>query len=297
MDKGTFFSFATALSWSLAVICMRMVGDRVKPVPFNIFRNFVAVLCFITVLALGEGLTPPDFTLKEWVLLTLSGILGISIGDFLYLNSLNRLGAGLQAIVDCSYSPFVILFAWIAFGESLSPWGFFGAALVTIAVFVGSFDPQNRTRDRKVVIQGVLFGISAQFAMALTPILVRDMLREHSVLWMTGFRFFSGNVWVIAAGLFLGYTTQVKNIFIPAKTSRSVVFLMILAAILGSFLATYLWFMGFKHTSAGKVAVINQLSTLFIILLAAMILREKLTPRRIIAVILGFCGAVIVGSS
>ena len=41
----------------------------------------------------------------------------VCVADWLFLTSLNLLGAGRNAILDCLYSPFVIFFAWIGHGH------------------------------------------------------------------------------------------------------------------------------------------------------------------------------------
>jgi len=65
-------------------------------------------------------------------------------------------------------------------------------------------------------------------------------------------------------------------------------------ALLGPFLATVLWIAGFKFLEAGRAAIYNQLSTVFIILLAYFLLGEKLTKRKMLGVVLAIAGASIV---
>ena len=62
--------------------------------------------------------------------------IGITIGDVLFFASLNRLGASLEAIAGCMYSPIVMLLAFVLFGESMTPMGFVGAALVVGAILL-----------------------------------------------------------------------------------------------------------------------------------------------------------------
>ena len=66
----------------------------------------------------------------------------------------------------------------------------------------------------------------------------------------------------------------------------------------GSFMGTYLsvifWLAGYKYTLAGRAAIYNQLSTIFIILLASIFLNEIMTKRKWIAVTLALIGSFIV---
>ena len=65
-------------------------------------------------------------------------------------------------------------------------------------------------------------------------------------------------------------------------------------ALLGPFLATLFWIAGFKYLTAGRAAIYNQMSTVFIILLAWLILKERMTPRKMMGMALAIAGAVLV---
>ena len=50
-----------------------------------------------------------------------------------------------------------------------------------------------------------------------------------------------------------------------------------------------------KSTQASISAALNQTSNIFIFILAALFLGERITPVRLFAIILGITGAIIVG--
>ena len=69
---------------------------------------------------------------------------------------------------------------------------------------------------------------------------------------------------------------------------------MIPMSIFGPFLATLFWIAGFKYLPAGRAAIFNQTSTVFVILLAYFVLKEQMTKRKIAGVTLAIAGALIV---
>ena len=69
---------------------------------------------------------------------------------------------------------------------------------------------------------------------------------------------------------------------------------MIPMSFLGPFMGTMFWTAGFKYTTAGRAAIYNQLSTVFIVILAMFFLRERLTARKVLGVILAVGGAIVV---
>jgi drug/metabolite transporter (DMT)-like permease len=66
------------------------------------------------------------------------------------------------------------------------------------------------------------------------------------------------------------------------------------ATLLGSYLALICWVAGMKYTLAGAAAILNQTSTIYVLLLAAVFLRESLTPRKIVASAVAIAGIVLI---
>ena len=65
-------------------------------------------------------------------------------------------------------------------------------------------------------------------------------------------------------------------------------------AFLGSYVALMLWIAGMKYTQVGVAAILNQTSTVFILVLAALFLEERFTRRKALAVLLAIAGIVVV---
>jgi drug/metabolite transporter (DMT)-like permease len=55
-----------------------------------------------------------------------------------------------------------------------------------------------------------------------------------------------------------------------------------------------LWVAGMKYTKAGAAAILNQTSTIYVLLLASVFLKEPLTRRKIVASILAIGGIVLI---
>src|SRR4030042_3975119 len=119
---GETLALLTAVAWAIAVISCKRSGETVHPIALNVFKNILALVLFLPTLPLfGESFFH-DAPTGDYLLLLASGALGIGLADTLYFMSLNRLGAGLSAIVDCTYSPFVIALSIVWLGESLNLW-------------------------------------------------------------------------------------------------------------------------------------------------------------------------------
>lgn len=296
---GALASVSTALVWASSVILFTRSGEHVGPYALNLFKNLISLPLFaFTLWWSGEG-AGEVLSRDTWVFLG-SGALGIGVADVLFFAGLNRLGAGRIAIVDCLYSPSVVLFAFLYLGESLSPLHALGAVLVLSAVVLGAREEPSSTgasstsaagRADLALVSGLLFGGGAVVLMAAAIVWVKPVLVRHSVVWAVTARMVGGVLLQLLPLAFLpSLRAEVACAFRPHPGQR----FAIPGAILGTYFALLLWIYGFKYTSAGIAGILNQTSTLFVVLLATVFLGERLTPRRALAVGLAFAGILLV---
>ena len=140
-------------------------------------------------------------------------------------------------------------------------------------------------------MRGVALGASSMVLMAFAIVWVKPVLERHDVLFSTTVRLLGGLVALLA----LAFTTPerrqlARGAFRPNPAWRYA----IPGAICGTYVSLLCWIAAFKYSPAGVAALLNQTSTLFIVLLAAKFLREPLTARVLVAVALALTGSVIV---
>lgn len=290
--RGELTAVTSALLWSVSVILLRLSGLRLAPIPLTFFKSWVALVCFgLTVLGLGLPMLP-ELSASAYGRLVVSAILGIAIADTLFTAALSRLGASLQALADCIYAPSVAGVGFLMYGEALTGTEVLGGALVLGGVMVGVGLGRAATagaeHPRRELLQGVALAASAHVIMAVGILMVRDVLRSESVIWVSGFRF-------TIATVLLGAFALLKGEDLWSGFRRPDLYKWTIPlSVLGPYLATIFWASGFKYASPGRAAIYNQLSTVFIILLARVVLAEKLTPRRGFGVALAAAGSVLV---
>ncbi len=286
---GEILALASGLAWAVAVILFRISGRKVHPIGLNLAKTGLALVAMVpTLLVLGEPLAPavPSTTTG---LLLLSGILGIAVSDTLFFYALNRLGASLTAIVDCFYSPFVIALSFALLGERLTLVQLAGAALVVSGVLTISKEGKLEKLDRKDLGLGVLYGVLAMFFVAFGIVMVKPLLGSVSVFWATFVRLAGGS---LALAVLVPFLRNRRAVLAPLADRRNWKAL-VPAAFFGSYLSLVLWMGGMKYAKASVAAVLNQLNTIFIVIIAAVFLKERLTPWKVVAVALAFVGAYL----
>jgi len=297
MDKdlaGQLCALAAAMTWATALVLFKRSGERVPPLALNLFKNVLAlVLLFATLAVMGDGLSSlAHFPTGDLGIMALSGFLGIAVADTVFFYSLNLIGVGLISIVECLYSPMVILCAFLILSETLTGTHGIGMALILMAVFISSRHkpPENRTRGQ--LIAGMLLGAASVSLMAFGIVIAKPVLDggEFPLIWAATLRLVVGTV---ALAMILWASPQRKihfGVFKPA----AVWWYTVPASILGTYFAMILWIAGFKYTQASIAGILNQTSVIFALILATFVLKEPFTRRKLASVVLAGAGVVLI---
>ncbi|MFH1417214.1 MAG: DMT family transporter [Planctomycetota bacterium] len=287
----------TALTWAFAMVCFKLSGERVAPLALNLFKNVVGLTLLVLTLwgmwAMGRGdgiaiiLDAPS---RDIWLLLISGVIGIAMADTLFFHALNLIGVGIVAIVDCLYSPFIILFAFVMLSESLSWLQYIGAALILSAVLVSSRLKPPRNRTHKQLIAGILLGAAAMGLMAFGIVLVKPILTGFPLIWATTLRVFAGTLSLVVIALVSRRRKDIFSAFRPATVWKW----SLPGSFLGAYVSMVLWVAGFKYIDASVASILNQTSTIFAIVLATVLLKEPFTRRKFAVLVLAMMGVALV---
>jgi len=300
---GEILSLASAMVWGLSVVFFKKIGERVSPVALNPFKNLVGMILFlITIICLRQPILQPiaqagspGLTLMDYFLLVISGVVGIGIADTIFFMSLNRLGAGISAIVDSAYSPMVIIFAYIFVGERLGPLQFVGAGFIIAAILIATYKVRKIPVASHEYRKGVVLAILAVGLMALGVVIMKPVLNKvyddaALQLWIAGFRLVPG---VLISGLIFLYFNRQSDLTAPFK-DKSLWPLLLGSSFMGSFIALTMWVGGMAMTKASVASVLNQTSTIWIFIFAWLFLKEPITPRRFFSLASAVLGVYLV---
>jgi len=289
---GKTLALLAPLAWSFAIILFRITGTRVPPLALNLFKSVLALLLFTVSIMVTGGSFTGTVSRGQIHILLISGIIGIAIADTLFFMCLNRIGAGMQAIVNTSYSPIIITLSVIFLGERLGMIQALGAGLIVSAVLAVGWVRRNNAAAVKVPHRtaGILFGLGGDLTQGVAIVMIKPFLGDISLLEATWWRLLGGLV-----------ISAVMIWFIPGQAAtlrtlldRSAWPAMIASSFLGSYLALLFWMGGMKYADASIAAALNQTATLFTFVLAVLILKESVTRRRIAGLALGVIGVLLV---
>ena len=287
---GELLSLMTALLWALGVVLYKKSVGFVPPFALSVFKAVVAlVLMVATALVVGQTFSV-SVSATHFIIILLSGALGIGIADTLYFMTLSRIGASRTALVDCLYSPLVILFSAVMLNERPPRLAVIGGIFILSSVLISS----NRGFEKKIsstqLWAGCALGGGAMATVGFAIVLVKPLLPLYPLVWVSTIRMAGG----LAALVLLMPLHPDRRAVLKTFRPHAGWTWMVLGTFFGSYLSLLCWLGGFKYSRAGIAALLNQTSTVLIVLLAAIVLKEPLTRVKLLAVGMAFAGAAMV---
>ena len=256
--------------WAVSVMLFRRMGN-VDPWAVNLFKNVVAsAMLLLTLAVMGRGI---DWSrsAEDWVRLTGSGLLGLTLGDTLFFAGIQRIGASVAAVTDCAYSPIVVGLSVLLLGETISGGLGIGVPLVVAGlVTVAWHKPGSLHVDRR----GIAYALGGVVASALGVIVAKPALVRSNLIEATTVRLIVGAVSLLMVQAVSGRLRASLAMFRPQPLWRSIV----PATVMGTYISMILWLGGMKYAPASRAALLNQMASVFMLLLSR--LSGDIVPKR-----------------
>jgi len=129
---GILSAFGAATSWTYACFIWRSQTQKYKSIDINLIKNIIAFLIFIPAFINLSSTTE----LKNILILLISGIIGIGLGDTFYLKSLQIIGTRKTLSIETLSPLMAALSGEIFINEDLTIKSWVGVIIVSISLFI-----------------------------------------------------------------------------------------------------------------------------------------------------------------
>ena len=287
---GEAYALACAFLWATAVILFKQAGESLSPFALNYFKNWLCLICLGLTLLVWPGWQPQAMPTDAVLIALISGVLGLAVADTLYFKALNAIGAARMGIVGTAYSPSVIVLAVLFLGERLNLWQSLGVVLTLAGITLVTWHRTEQQLDAATLRRGALIGGLSVFAMACGVVMAKPVLDDYDFLQVVTLRMVAS---VVVMSVMLALQRRIASIF--AEYRRVKHWPQVIAGgFMGSYLSMICWLLGYKYADASIAAVINELSALFIVVLAAIVLHDRMVKRQLWGGALAVFGVVFV---
>lgn len=289
---GEISALSAALLWAISSVVYSRLGLNISPLRLNLYKGLMAIAFIVLTLAI-QRTAFTAFTNISWRilgLLSLSGVIGIGLGDTAYFAALNSLGARRTLLLETASPPMGALLALIIIGEQLTPLSWCGI-LLTIIGIAWVISERNPIDNVSISRQGIVWGIIAAMSQAIGSVISRLALIQSNIspLESTLIRLLGGTVVVISL-LFLPSITK-KTKVVVTLSARSLGIIAI-AALGSTYLGIWLQQTSLKFAPTGIAQTFLATSPLFILPVVAL-QGEKINLRAILGVLISLTGIAL----
>ena len=281
--KAILMGVAFGIMWASAFTSARVIVQYAPPLHALAFRFLVSGLIgMLIALALGQNWR---LTRKQWIAVVVFGI--TQNGLYLGLNfiAMQTIEASLAAII-ASTMPLLAAFAsWAVFGEKIRPLGVAGllAGVVGVALIMGA------RLQGDVDLYGVALCVISVISLTVATLAVRGASSGGNFLMVVSLQMFVGSAVLWGPALALETFTVTWNWQLIVAFSYTV--------LVPGLIATLLWFLLVDRIGATPAAVFHFLTPFFGVLIAAILLGEKIGSMDVVGVLIITAGILAVQMS
>ena len=283
---GEIAALSAALLWAISSVVYSRLGVNIAPLQLNLYKGIIAIaLIVLTLLVQGATFTNLSWSTIAW--LSLSGVIGIGLGDTAYFAALNSLGARRTLLLETASPPMGALLALIFIGEQLTSLSWCGI-LLTILGIAWVISERNPINNISISARGIVYGVLAAIAQAVGAVVSRFALIQSDIspLESTLIRLVGGTIIVLSLLLFPISITQAKARWRISWRSLGII---AIAATGSTYLGIWLQQTSLKFAPTGIAQTFLATSPLFILPIVAL-QGERISWRSMLGVIVSLSG-------
>jgi drug/metabolite transporter (DMT)-like permease len=290
---GELAALATSFFFAMTALIFTSTGRLVGSQVTNLMRLTFALI-YLVVLNLILFREPLPFSAEpsRWIWLSLSGIIGLSLGDAFLFQSFVSVGARLGTLLLSLAPIFGSLIAWVFFRETLTFWQITGIilALAGIAwVVTAHEEPQNTPhgQTRRGVIFGILGGLGQAVGLVLSK---QGLFGEFSPFQANAIRTLAAVIFIWGLAVFEGKATAT---FTGLRENPKVISLLALGALVGPVLGVTASLLAVQYVEIGVASTLMALPPVIVLPISYFVYKEKISWQAVLGTVLAIAGVAI----
>ncbi|MBD2138251.1 DMT family transporter [Anabaena sp. FACHB-1237] len=285
---GISAALGSSASWAVGSILFKRLGEKLSPLGMTLAKGGVSVV-FLALALLVTGYNQVDH--QSLFLLILSGLLGISIGDTLFFEALQDIGAHSLILLTTFGEVLTIILAVIFLKEQPTPQQWVGivSVLLGIALVLHS-KITNDSQKSQFKWRGIIIGLLSVICMSVSLIIAKQGLASLSAIQATFIRMLSGTVGMFGFGL----VTQRLGKWMNPFEDRALIARFLIAVAVVTFGGFWLSLVSLKYIDVAIANILSSTEPLFVLPLAAIFLKEKITTQALIGNFVAVFGIILI---
>lgn len=283
---GAFCALGSAVAWALTSLLVRSLSPPFGTIAINAARTTLCAMliaAWTAIVADFDGLA--SVSGQSFLLLLVSIVTAIAIGDTVFFESTRLLGLGRAMTVSMSYPVVAALLAALLLDERITPQIAIGGLLTLggLALVVATRgDATGAPRSRR----GMLAACAAALAWGVSVVALRVPLAEIDVLTAQLIRL------PLAAGLLWAMPWSWRDVPALARADGAVALRLGALSVLTA-ASSVMYVLSIKHAGVAVATVLSSTAPLFAVPLGVVFLGERLPPVALVGAAVAVIGVVV----
>lgn len=285
---GELISLGTAFCWTFTVVGFEYAGKRVGSLSVNIIRLlFGLVLLWLGLFVFTGEFIPLDVSSEAILWLSLSGFIGLLIGDLFLFQAFVDVGGRISLLIYSSTPVMSAVLGLLIFKETLNLVEILGIVITLSAIsFVILLRQNGKEELHPHVKRGILFAFLGAISQAVGLVLSKQGMEDLHPFAATQLRVLPA---IIGFVLFITISKQWGNVKNAFKDTTALKFIG-LGSVFGPFLGVSSSILALRYTTLGISTTIAQLNVILIIPFSVLLFKEKVHWKEIGAAVIALAG-------
>ena len=292
---GEFAALGAAVCWTVSAVLYKGALAEVKPLPANTVRCIGTSIFLLLCLAfVGKFSVLTSMPAHVVLLACVSGLIGLGLGDTLYLFSLKILGVSRAVPITCTYPLFSLVWAVLLAGENVTLQVVFAAVAIVLGIWLLSQEGEANTSklQKSLLVKGMVIALVTAIIWSISISMVNLAMKEVPGL---DFAFAINTLRIAALAAFLlVFTPTVQRSLTFFKMKKKTLAMLFVGGIIAVGLGWFLLTLSFSYIPESQAVPISSTTPLFSTLSGIVFLREKVTAKVAIGSIIIVLGTFLI---
>lgn len=287
---GIAAALGSAASWALGSILFKKLGGSTNSIAMTAVKALLSALIIGLFLLIAR--INPFVDYNSLIILVLSGIIGISIGDSCFFASLKRLSPIVLSVILFS-GPIVFsgVLGLIYLKEmpTLQTWLGLFIILAGLGFLLFPMNIQGNETP-KTTLKGILFALASLFCTSISMVIVKPILSEVSSIVATMYRMLFGGLFLFVCGFLFNKIKMWEKPFL--NKGYNLKFLGTVSIV--TFGGFWLSLVAIKNCDVVVASTIMTLEPLFILLYMVLFWKHKMSLKEYLGTFLSVIGLMCI---
>jgi drug/metabolite transporter (DMT)-like permease len=291
-NQGEILALLTAVFWTITALAFESASIKVGSLAVNIIRLFFGLLFLSLFTWIRQGqFFPVGASGENWLWLSVSGIIGLVLGDLFLFKSYTLIGSRFAMLIMALVPPITAIFGFLLLGERINLLSYGGMFLTILGIAMAILGRKKESKGLKLKLSplGLLYAVGGAIGQALGLVFSKMGMEDYDPFAATQIRIIAG---FAGFAIIAGVMHRWKMIFASLKNVAAMKGIVI-GSFFGPFLGVSFSLWAILYTETGIASTIMSIVPILILPAAVLLFRQKVTWSEAIGAIISVAGVAL----